>query len=81
MLSLALMLEPLPLSLRECYTFALSPTDSADPSSTGALLSFAKAYCRRCATGSGSASQDSNQSGESSFMECCTEVCSTDATF
>lgn len=47
MLALAIMLEHLPLTLRECYIFATSPTDSADPGIAGSLLNFARAYCKR----------------------------------
>ena len=44
---LALMLRHLPLSLRDAYTFAISPADPDDPIIASALLSFATAYCQR----------------------------------
>lgn len=47
MLTLAVMLNELPLTLRECYIFATSPTECTESTSTSALLSFANAYCRR----------------------------------
>lgn len=46
---LALMLRHLPLSLREHYIFAISPADPDEPSVASALLSFATAYCQKCA--------------------------------
>ncbi len=44
---LLLLLRHLPLSLRERYLFALAPVDPDDAPVTGALLSFAAAYCHR----------------------------------
>lgn len=46
---LAMMLRHLPLPLRDAYTFAISPADPDDPIVSSALLSFATAYCQRCA--------------------------------
>lgn len=46
---LALMLRHLPLPMRDAYTFAISPADPDDPIISSALLSFATAYCQRCA--------------------------------
>ena len=45
--ALAVMLRHLPLSLREAWTFAISPTDPADEPVAAALLSLAHAYALR----------------------------------
>lgn len=44
---LLLLLRHLPLSLRERYLFAMAPVDPEDSPVTGALLTFAAAYCHR----------------------------------
>lgn len=45
--ALAVMLRHLPLSLREAWTFAISPTDPADEPVAAALLSLAHAFALR----------------------------------
>ena len=45
--TLATMLKHLPLSLREAWQFAISPTDPADAHVAAALLGFATAYAAR----------------------------------
>ena len=45
--ALALMLTHLDLTLREHYTFSISPTDATDQPVAAALLSFASVYCKR----------------------------------
>lgn len=45
--TLATMLRHLPLTLREAWTFAISPTDPADAPVATALLSLASSFAQR----------------------------------
>ena len=45
MQALAKLLQQFPLTLREQYLYACSPTDADDGPVASALLSFAKCYC------------------------------------
>ena len=45
--ALLLCLQHLPLTLKECYQFCLSPTDPDDGPVASALLLFATAFARR----------------------------------
>ena len=44
--ALAKLIQRLPLTTREQYLYACSPTDATDGPVASALLNFAKAYCR-----------------------------------